>query len=212
MSENFSELLQLADNDDVVAQERVGTAYFKGNGVEKDINKAVEYYAKAADNGSGLACYQMGRAFETGTGAPLNLESAIQYYEKSADLGYQNATNKLKTLNEHHQAKSNIEPNSAYNPPQATQNTYKPPHPIGINANYQTGQQKSKTIAALLAFFLGFLGAHNFYLGNTKKGIIQVLLSVTFFGTAISGLWAFVEFIMILTGSIASDAKGIRLK
>lgn len=39
---------------------------------------------------------------------------------------------------------------------------------------------KNKYIAALLAFFLGGLGANKFYLGESKRGIIRLLLCWTF--------------------------------
>ena len=41
------------------------------------------------------------------------------------------------------------------------------------------GEQKSKMAAGLLGIFLGGLGIHNFYLGNTGKGVAQLLLSCT---------------------------------
>ena len=70
---------------------------------------------------------------------------------------------------------------------------------------------KNKIVAALLAFFLGGLGIHNFYLGYTKKAIIQLVLclagSLIVIGPFIVGVWAFVEFIMILLGKI-DDAEG----
>lgn len=56
---------------------------------------------------------------------------------------------------------------------------------------------KSKSTAALLAFFLGGLGIHQFYLKNTGKGIAYLL----FFWTFIPALIAFVDFIMLLTKS-----------
>ncbi len=68
--------------------------------------------------------------------------------------------------------------------------------------------QKSKTTAILLCFFLGGWGIHNFYLGYTTKGIIQLLIC----WTGISGIWALVEFIQLLIGSINKDAKGVPLK
>jgi TM2 domain-containing membrane protein YozV len=74
--------------------------------------------------------------------------------------------------------------------------------------------QKSKLVAGLLAIFLGTLGIHNFYLGYTKKGIIQLLVSLVscgFLSLAI-WVWAIVEAIQIFTGSIKVDAKGIPLK
>lgn len=87
--------------------------------------------------------------------------------------------------------------------------------------NNQVVGQKSKVAAALLAFFLGCFGAHNFYLGHTGKAVAQLLLTI--FGYILTvviigafmiiavGIWAFVEFILILTGSI-KDAKGNALK
>jgi TM2 domain-containing membrane protein YozV len=38
--------------------------------------------------------------------------------------------------------------------------------------------EKSKIVAALLAFFLGFIGIHKFYLGKTKAGVIHIVLGI----------------------------------
>lgn len=74
-------------------------------------------------------------------------------------------------------------------------------------------QGKSKLIAALLGIFLGPFGAHNFYLGYTTKAVIQ--LCITFLtcgiGAIVTFIWGIIEGIMILTGSISVDAKGIPL-
>ena len=70
---------------------------------------------------------------------------------------------------------------------------------------------KQKLVAFLLAFFLGYLGIHNFYLGNKGKGIAQLILSITFVGLVISGPWALIEAIMIIAGS-PTDANGIPLE
>ena len=70
---------------------------------------------------------------------------------------------------------------------------------------------KQKIVAFLLAFFLGPLGIHNFYLGNKGKGIAQLILSITFFGLLISAPWALIEAIMIIAGS-PTDANGIPLE
>lgn len=56
---------------------------------------------------------------------------------------------------------------------------------------------KTKTAAALFAFFLGGFGAHKFYLGQTGLGFLYLLL----FWTFIPALIAFVEFIILLTMS-----------
>ena len=65
---------------------------------------------------------------------------------------------------------------------------------------------KSKIVAGLLGLFLGAYGIHNFYLGNTGRGIAQII--VTFVTCGIGGLWGFIEGILILTGSINTDADG----
>ncbi len=107
--------------------------------------------------------------------------------------------------------------------------------------NWYAGGSKSKIVAALLAFFLGGFGVHSFYMGNKKKGFIQlgatvlgiillivgatktvsavaavgttaavsasvspllIIGAVLLFGVSI---WAFVDFIRILTGGLAPE-------
>lgn len=71
---------------------------------------------------------------------------------------------------------------------------------------------KSRAVAAILAILLGGFGAHNFYLGKTNYAIAQLLLTVIgwilIVGPFVSGIWAFVEFIIILCGS-AKDSEGL---
>ena len=76
------------------------------------------------------------------------------------------------------------------------------------------GEQKSKMAAGLLGIFLGGFGVHNFYLGNTGKALAQLLITLLTcgFGSFISGIWGLIEGIMILTGSIDTDGKGVPLK
>ena len=76
---------------------------------------------------------------------------------------------------------------------------------------------KNYIVAALLAFFLGGVGAHNFYLGYTRKAVIQLAMGLmTIFTLGLSGaavgIWAFVEFILILIGKIDTDGNGRPLK
>ncbi len=55
---------------------------------------------------------------------------------------------------------------------------------------------KSQLVAVLLAFFLGGLGIHRFYLGYTWQGVVQLL---TLGGC---GVWALIDFIRILIGDL----------
>ena len=70
-----------------------------------------------------------------------------------------------------------------------------------------TGESKYKLTAGLLGIFLGSFGIHNFYLGYTKKAVIQIIVTLVTCGAA--GLWGFIEGILILCGSsITTDANG----
>lgn len=95
-----------------------------------------------------------------------------------------------------------------------------PMHPAQPQVVYQpqpgmaVGPAKSKVTAGILAILLGALGIHNFYLGFTGKGLAQLLITVLTcgYGGIITGIWALVEGIQILTGSMAVDAKGQPLR
>lgn len=136
---------------------------------------------------------------------------------------------------------SNLEPTSGSSPYGAQQSyQYQQPQQFqstpNVPAQYNSAQTgyspnqvagtapKSKVIAALLAWFLGTIGVHNFYLGNNGRGGLQLGLTVLGWATswilglglilvAAVGIWAFVEFIMILIGSgkFATDSRGVPL-
>lgn len=66
--------------------------------------------------------------------------------------------------------------------------------------------EKNKIVAALLAFFLGWLGIHKFYLGKTNAGIIMLLCGtigwiLLAIPPLIVSIIAFVEFIIYLVKS-----------
>ncbi|NBB17120.1 NINE protein [Caulobacter sp. SLTY] len=68
------------------------------------------------------------------------------------------------------------------------------------------GGDKNKIVAALLAFVLGWLGIHKFYLGKTTAGIIMLLCGtigwvLLFIPPMVVGLISFIEFIIYLVKS-----------
>lgn len=98
---------------------------------------------------------------------------------------------------------------------QAPQNPNYNYPPVYNQPNAAYGQmmpyaQKSKLIAGLLGILLGAFGVHNFYLGFTTKGVIQIILSILTLGVA--GIWGFIEGVLYLTGSMNTDSNGIPLK
>lgn len=60
-----------------------------------------------------------------------------------------------------------------------------------INRGY-VGKQKSKGVALLLCFFLGFLGGHKFYEGKIGMGILYILTAGLF------GIGVIIDFICLL--------------
>lgn len=90
-----------------------------------------------------------------------------------------------------------------------------PPPVAGFPAQAQPHPDaKSKIAAGLLGIFLGALGVHNFYLGNTGLGLAQLLISLLSCGwfAPVCAIWGLIEGILILTGSIRTDARGIPLR
>ena len=80
---------------------------------------------------------------------------------------------------------------------------------------------KSRLATTLLAFFLGSLGAHRFYIGKTGTAVTMLVLTVVgiitafvvigFVFLAVTGIWAFIDFIIAVAGSM-KDNEGKAIK
>lgn len=57
---------------------------------------------------------------------------------------------------------------------------------------------RHKLLAALLAFLVGPLGIHRFYLGRVGSGIAMLLLSCTVIGLIVSVPWALIDMVRYL--------------
>jgi len=68
------------------------------------------------------------------------------------------------------------------------------------NTKSETGNVENKKVTAgVLGILLGSFGVHKFYLGYTKEGIIQLIITIVTCGLA--GIIGFVEGIIYLTKS-----------
>jgi len=64
---------------------------------------------------------------------------------------------------------------------------------------------KSRVVAAILSFFLGWIGIHRFYVGKIGTGIIWFITAGCF------GIGNIIDFFMILFGTF-KDKDGLYLK
>ena len=80
---------------------------------------------------------------------------------------------------------------------------------------------KSRVAATLFAWFLGGFGAHRFYVGKTGTAVVMLVLTLVGLATVwfmvgipflvAVGIWAFVDFIMAVTGNM-TDGEGKLIK
>lgn len=65
-------------------------------------------------------------------------------------------------------------------------------------------RKRNRLIAGLLGVFLGMFGVHNFYLGNIKRAIIQLSITVLSAGILffIPSIWGLIEGLLLLTGDM----------
>ncbi len=77
-----------------------------------------------------------------------------------------------------------------------------PQKPLGGSDNWVPAG-KDKVVIIILCLLLGGFGIHNFYLGETKKGVLKILLC----WTGISGILALVDLIKMIMGSYEVNAE-----
>ena len=71
------QLRQQALSGDPDAQDQLGDCYKYGLGMERDYEKAVEWYKKAADQGNAAAQRSLGYCYNYGHGVAQDLEKAV---------------------------------------------------------------------------------------------------------------------------------------
>ena len=75
------------DGGEMLGCSNLGSRYAIGNGVEKDLGKAVELFKKACDGGNMRGCYNLGIMYEYGKGVEKNVKKVIDLYNKACDGG-----------------------------------------------------------------------------------------------------------------------------
>ena len=75
----------------------------------------------------------------------------------------------------------------------------------------QRGSSRKILPAFLLAWFVGPLGVHRFYAGQTGSGVAMLLISLTLVGLLVTGIWALIDLIVLATGNF-KDGDGELMK
>lgn len=161
---------------------------------------------------------EQNQPFDDSYSRPAELDrpsKAEEYKKTSTDWRDHVDSDKFREQNANGQPMQQFTDQPFYNQPQFGYGQRQAPNMYDAYGTQYS--DKSYIAAALLAFFLGAFGAHNFYLGYTRKAVIQLAMGLmTIFTLGISGIavgiWAFVEFILLLTGGISTDGNGRPLK
>ena len=80
-------LQEAADNGDAEAQNKLGTCYIYGWGVDQDYDEAVKYIRLAADQGFAKGQSNLGSCYFYGNGVEQDYEEAVKYYQMAAEQG-----------------------------------------------------------------------------------------------------------------------------
>jgi SH3-like domain-containing protein len=78
---------RLAAEGNADAQYALGVAYFKGEGVSRDLNNSMKWFEQAANSGNVQAMFNLGAAYWEGNGTRQSYAEAVQWWEKSATAG-----------------------------------------------------------------------------------------------------------------------------
>ncbi len=81
----------------------MGYLYEHGQGIPKDMDKALEYYKKSlkpntdlCNKNDGQACYELGYLYKNGLAVQKDVKKALELFKKSCNLGYQKGCKALK--------------------------------------------------------------------------------------------------------------------
>jgi len=84
---SISDLKQRAGQGDVKAALSLGMRYRDGRGVERDYEKALQWYRKSADQGDAQGLDNVGFMYLRGWGVPKNPEIAVAFFKAGAKGG-----------------------------------------------------------------------------------------------------------------------------
>ena len=84
-SNEFTEMLELAEQGNAEAQAALGKRYYNGEGVIEDATKGFQWSMKAANQGNVRGQYNVGFGYLSGSGTNYDSEKGIFWFEKAAN-------------------------------------------------------------------------------------------------------------------------------
>lgn len=89
--DGYNLMKQLADSGNLDAINNIGLMYCNGDGVEKDVREAVNYFENAAQAGLPIAMSNLGWIYSNSSGVTNDEEKAVEWYKKAAEAGLPSA-------------------------------------------------------------------------------------------------------------------------
>lgn len=90
-ADDFSSYLKEAEEGDSEGMRHLAICYQLGVGVDKDLEKAWEWYGRAAKNGNHEAQYDIGVLYRDGIGTERNHKESAYWFRKAASNGHAEA-------------------------------------------------------------------------------------------------------------------------
>ena len=90
-----------AERGNPLAQYRLGTRYFLGEGVNKSAEEAFKWWKRAAEQGNPDAQNNIGRMYAEGTGVKKDKQKAQEWWKKAVDNGSGHAKHNSEMFNKY---------------------------------------------------------------------------------------------------------------
>jgi hypothetical protein len=149
----FSSLLRIeqfqAEQGDAEAQFSLAVRYEMGQGVERNMDQAVEWYTKAANGGHAQAQFRLAQLYEKGEGVEKNSVESDAWYAAAASNGHQAAQERIRAINEQAAAPPPAPAKPKPAPPKPVAEKPKPkPKPVAAANPKPKPKPKPKAVAA----------------------------------------------------------------
>jgi uncharacterized protein len=96
--EQLQKFLAKAQAGDVDAQYNIGTMYYHGEGVERDLDQALKWFHLAAEQNDAAAQFNLGFMYGKGEGTPKNHRASMEWFQKAASQGHSGAHEILEKM------------------------------------------------------------------------------------------------------------------